>query len=582
MILAGILLMFLSLSPIVNALTFNPSRIIDDSVFDNVQSMDITDINNFLNSFPNSCISPNSGFSSVDPIGYTLSSGFTYSQNGPVTAGQVIYDAAEAYGLNPQVLLSTLQKEQGIIDGSGPYGCGVLALAGATGYGCLDSGGTYSYTNVYLYTRSGTTYTSVSGTCVDTGSKIGFSQQVIHAAWLLKFAQQRSLGNINWDVQATNFPEQGDVWDNSDDLQSCYSGPMTPGTFQICPSGPSIYYDGYTTIDNVSTEMETGATAALYYYTPHFNGNEDFFNIWTSWFGSPITGECLFPSMTNVSSSVAFSKENGIANPNFIIDSGSATNCVEFHEWTTGMNTWRAHIASNLAGINTSNAEIEYADLNGDGQDVPILVVYADTTSGMVEFHVWNPGMQSWADHIASNLPTSQFNPQYDSIEFADLTGRGYDQAILVEGGDTASGMVEFHVWNPGMQSWQVHIASNYPTSLINTKYDSIEFANLTGTGYDQAILVEDADTASGMVEFHVWLPWMQSWQVHIASNFPTSQYNPADFQIQFADISGHGYDQAILIGLENTSTGNIEFHVWNPWMQSWEEHIASNEETIP
>ena len=31
--------------------------------------------------------------------------------------------------------------------------------------------------------------------------------------------------------------------------------------------------------------MDTGATAALYWYTPHFNGNQNFYNIFTNWFG---------------------------------------------------------------------------------------------------------------------------------------------------------------------------------------------------------------------------------------------------------------------------------------------------------
>jgi hypothetical protein len=62
---------------------------------------------------------------------------------------------------------------------------------------------------------------------------------------------------------------------------------MTQGTWKRCPSDTSaVYYDGYTTIDGTSTHMDTGATASLYYYTPHFSGNQNFDNIFTAWFGS--------------------------------------------------------------------------------------------------------------------------------------------------------------------------------------------------------------------------------------------------------------------------------------------------------
>ena len=261
------------------AATFNQNRIIDDGIFDSTNSMNASQIDAFLNSFPNSCISPNSGFRAIDPTGYSPVSGYAYG--GFVTAGQVIYDAAQAYGLNPQVLLATLQKEQSLVVGGAGY-CNngdQHKYAAAVGYGCPDSGTTYSYSGLNLYQRNGITVTSVGPTCVNTAIKAGFSQQIIRAAWLLKFGEQRSKGNIGWAVIKGS-------WDNSDDPQTCYGGPMTQGTWQRCPSGATTYYDGYTTIDATAVHMETGGTAALYWYTPHFSGNQHFFDIFTGWFGS--------------------------------------------------------------------------------------------------------------------------------------------------------------------------------------------------------------------------------------------------------------------------------------------------------
>src|SRR5215471_15412814 len=150
-----------------SAFTFNQNRIIDDRVFDNFKSMSPTAINNFLNQFPGSCISPNSHFQAPDPTGYSPGTSFTFGGN--TSAGQVIYDASKAYGLNPQVVLTTLQKEQSLV--TGDAGCSVLRYTGPMGYGCPDGGTTHNYSGLNLYTLNGTTVTSVSGTCVNTAAK---------------------------------------------------------------------------------------------------------------------------------------------------------------------------------------------------------------------------------------------------------------------------------------------------------------------------------------------------------------------------------------------------------------------------
>jgi hypothetical protein len=264
---------------VASAAGFNQNRIIDDGVFDNTNTMNAAQIDSFLNSFADSCISPNSGFKAIDPTGYNPTDGYLYG--GFVTAGQVIYDAGQAYGLNPQVLLTTLQKEQSLVVGGAGY-CNngdQHKYAAAVGYGCPDSGTTYSYTGLNLYQRNGVTITDTGTTCVNSAAKAGFSQQIIRAAWLLKFGEQRSKGSISWAVIKGN-------WNNSDDPQTCYGGPMTQGTFQRCPSGATTYYDGYTTIDSTAVHMDTGGTAALYWYTPHFSGNQHFYDIFTGWFGS--------------------------------------------------------------------------------------------------------------------------------------------------------------------------------------------------------------------------------------------------------------------------------------------------------
>jgi len=257
--------------------TFNKNLLVDDAIFNDVNSMSATKIDSFLNSQPNSCISTNSGFEARTPSGYTPSGGFTYGNF--TTAGQVIYTAAQIYGLNPQILVVTLQKEQGLVTGEG-INCNSSnenKYAAATGYGCPDNVTNHAYSNVSLYRRNGVEHTSVSLTCVNSSLKAGFSQQLIRAAWLLKFSQQRALGNVGWAIIIPN-------WDNSDDLPVYYSGYMTQGTFKRSPTDSPVFYDGYATIDGMAIHIDTGATAALYRYTPHLAGNQNFVNLFEQWF----------------------------------------------------------------------------------------------------------------------------------------------------------------------------------------------------------------------------------------------------------------------------------------------------------
>ncbi|HET7060329.1 MAG TPA: hypothetical protein VFH99_03390 [Candidatus Saccharimonadales bacterium] len=193
----------------------------------------------------------------------------------------MIATAAQVYGINPQALLVTLQKEQGLVSGGAGF-CDngdENKYAAAMGYGCPDSGTVHSYSGISLYKRGSVEHTSTGSTCVNSAAAAGFSQQVIRAAWLLKFGQQRSLGNVGWAVV-------GGPWNNSDDPSTPYGGPMTQGNLSRGDGSSTTFYDGYTTIDGVATHMDTGATAALYWYTPHFHGNQNFFNLFSGWFGS--------------------------------------------------------------------------------------------------------------------------------------------------------------------------------------------------------------------------------------------------------------------------------------------------------
>jgi hypothetical protein len=288
LLLAGVLLALPTGKAYADTINYN--NFIDDVVFDNKNSMTAAQIDAFLNTFQNSCISTNKGFSSPDPTGFNPSQGFLFGGN--VSAGTVIYHAAQAYEINPQVLIATLQKEQSLVTGTAgcypntpdknaSYLCNLYGRDNNND-GVIDSkDNTNNCTGACPY-NGGCVPIAVGYGCPGrcNANQEGFSNQIIRAAWLLSFDRHRAEGQADWYVMKPS-------WDNTDDAQSCYSGPMTQGTWRVCPSGGTSYYDGYyTTKDPATVHIDNGATAALYHYTPFKHGQDLFFNTFTNWFGS--------------------------------------------------------------------------------------------------------------------------------------------------------------------------------------------------------------------------------------------------------------------------------------------------------
>ena len=142
--------------------SFNPGRIIDDSVMYNATTMSAADIQNFLNSQvpacdtqgaqmisngtqtraaysiahgynpPYTCLRDYSTTTNTEPADAYCSGYSSASQS----AAQIIYGVAQSCGINPQVLLVLLQKEQGLVTDTWPWS---IQYRSATGYGCPDT-----------------------------------------------------------------------------------------------------------------------------------------------------------------------------------------------------------------------------------------------------------------------------------------------------------------------------------------------------------------------------------------------------------------------------------------------------------
>jgi len=173
------------------------------------------------------------------------------------SAAQLIWDASQMTGINPQVILVTLEKEQSLIDGSfSSTSQEQTALDHAMGFSCPDSTGCSS--------QFGGFYFQLFGTVDAQGNKY--------------------LGAPASLMRSFNTPNgRGPMVDASG---STLGSPL----IAVSHVGDTILLGNTQGAPNnapatQSVTLGDSATAALYRYTPHvYNGNYNFYNFFNSWF----------------------------------------------------------------------------------------------------------------------------------------------------------------------------------------------------------------------------------------------------------------------------------------------------------
>lgn len=535
---------------------FIAGRLTDDPIFFDNTRMDVHGIQAFLNSKVPVCdnwgTQPYNGttrraYSESRGVSFPLTCLKDFQQAVPHTAGdqycpgtigsaqknaaQIIKEVSDACSINPMALLVLLQKEQSLVTDDWPW---PVQYQKATGFGCPD-------------------------TAPCDSQYFGFFNQVYRAARQFhRYSQQPHL--YNYRAGQANY----------------------------------IQYNPNAGCGGSQVYIHNQATAGLYNYTPYqpnqalLNniygsgdgcsafGNLNFWKIYNDWFGSPVTSYCFYGSPGQIVTDVTFRKYNhGIDQGNLLIYSGSSTNCIESHTWNIGVTSWNANVASNHPIVLPANAQVHYADLNGDGQDEPVLVGLNPTGSGKIEFHVWNRDMNKWTSHIASTAAADSITN--GKVVFGDINGDRRDEPIVILFNNTGSGKVEFHVWDNDLRNWREHKATHMPS--VNMSDATVAFGDVDGNGVDEPVLILYRNTGSQRVEFHTFVPEWNAWRFNTASNLPAM--DPANGFITFADVDGNGADEAVLVSLKNTGSGRIEFHTWNVGVTSWRYHTASNQQTF-
>jgi len=178
-------------------------------------------------------------------------------------ASRLIWQVSQWYGVNPQVVLTIIEKESNFILGrTSGRADGSIATPGANSYA------TYAWIMGYAYTEdTSNPAKNVCGTATPganpTKSCAGLAAQLDNATWAV----------ANWANLA-----------NTHDTGNGFT----------CSSWSDYYWtnDPFRLCDNEIVTARSGATAALYRYTPHtgltggYSGNRAFYLIFTNWFDS--------------------------------------------------------------------------------------------------------------------------------------------------------------------------------------------------------------------------------------------------------------------------------------------------------
>lgn len=141
LLVAGIIIAAINQTKQVDALSnFNPGNIMSDYVMSDYTTMTETEIQTFLKS-KNHCNDTNVSKAAKYPhLRYNIRDGHFVCMadedfNGE-SAAHIIWQAAQDYRINPQVLIVLLQKEQGLVTDTWPNH---IQYRSATGYGCPDT-----------------------------------------------------------------------------------------------------------------------------------------------------------------------------------------------------------------------------------------------------------------------------------------------------------------------------------------------------------------------------------------------------------------------------------------------------------
>lgn len=375
---------------------FNPGNIISDAVMGNHNSMSKDDIQRFLTS-KNSC--NNTDYNQYLRLKAAYPQHEWHFANGHFvclseelfgdgttigsgqTAAEIIYQAAQDYKINPQVLIVLLEKEQSLITDTYPN---YRQYRSATGYGCPD-------------------------TAPCDQEYYGFKNQVRKAAEMF-----RTVLDGGW----SNYPAGKTSYIQYNPTASC---------------GGSMVY------------IENRATSALYRYTPYqpnaaalaagsgtgdicgAYGNRNFYIYFTNWFGSTqldiptanyqVIEDGVYTLVSGATYNTALTASGKAAGSNASMNTRAGTDIqkwqVTYHgeDSTYSFVNKATGLALNLHDANTtSGANIEVATKNNTCGQKWRAIVNNDGTFGFVSACLSTVALDVYGGYTTNGTNVQSFN----------------------------------------------------------------------------------------------------------------------------------------------------------------------------
>ncbi len=265
----GIFLLLLAIAPAAQAFAdFNPNKLIDDKNFADTQTFGSADgIQKFLLSKSSLLARTDAPFLLMlrepqDPVIKTNLTDPEPALGRLRTAAELIWDASRKAQINPQVILVTLQKEQGLITNSISPDKLQHILDRAMGFGCPDSsnGGCDPVFNGF--------YAQLFGGFDAQGNKYIGAPNSLMRSFLTPGGRGPAIDALGetfgQPVVRTSHVNDTVILQNT-----------------VSAANPGIQPSQSVVLSNL-------ATAALYRYTPHvYNGNYNFWKFFDQWFRYP-------------------------------------------------------------------------------------------------------------------------------------------------------------------------------------------------------------------------------------------------------------------------------------------------------
>ncbi len=229
-----------------NAFTpnYNPSNLIDNPTLLNNGTMSAGAIQSFLSNVGSGL----AGYTDVEACDSTIAPYYTHCGQ-TISAAQIIFDASQAYDINPRAILATLEKEQSLVTDPSPSSSQIDCAMG---------------------------YNSCSG-------YVGFFTQVDNGTWQLRLSYELASGNSYWGYSPSQYAcANGQDTNPNNNL---YSTGLYPGRIVT-------FYDPGGVAETIT--IANAATASLYCYTPYvgpysvtgYSGSYNFVYYFQLWFGS--------------------------------------------------------------------------------------------------------------------------------------------------------------------------------------------------------------------------------------------------------------------------------------------------------